>query len=115
MKENIIVNKSYQFAIRIVKLYIYLKDEKKEFHLSVQILKSGTSIGANIEEALGGSSRKDFKAKMDISYKETRETLYWLRLLKDTNFINIKMFKSLFTDCEEILKILTAIINTLKV
>jgi four helix bundle protein len=106
MKENIVVEKSYQFAIRIVKLYIYLKEEKKEFHLSAQILKSGTSIGANIEEAIGGSSRKDFKAKLDISYKESRETKYWLRLLKDTNFIDINLYNSLVADCEELLKII---------
>lgn len=114
MKENIIVDKSYHFAIRIVKLYIYLKDEKKEFHLSAQILKAGTSIGANIEEAVGGSSRKDFKAKLDISYREARETKYWLRLLKDTNFIESNLYSSLLADCEELLKILTAIIKTLK-
>ena len=98
MKENVIVDKSYQFAIRIVKLYIYLKEEKKEFHLSAQILKAGTSIGANIEEAIGGSSRKDFKSKLDISYKEARETKYWLRSLKDTNFIEINLYKSLAFD-----------------
>ncbi len=73
-QNNIVLEKSYLFALRIVKLYVYLKNERKEFHLSSQIVRSGTSIGANIEEAIGGSSRKDFKAKLDIAYKEARET-----------------------------------------
>ena len=87
MKENIILDKSYSFAQRIVNLYLYLKKEKKEFELAKQILKSGTSIGANVEEAIGGFSRKDFSAKFGIAYKEARETKYWLRLLHDTNII----------------------------
>jgi len=114
MKENIILDKSYKFAVRIIRLYIYLKKEKKEFELSKQIVRSGTSIGSNVEEAIGGLSRKDFSAKMGISYKESRETILWLRLLHDTDFINDKMFKSLVSDCEELKKILSSILITTK-
>ncbi len=86
--ENTVQIKSYAFAIRMVRLYQHLSKEKKEFILSKQLLRSGTSIGANIEEALGGSSKRDFKAKMNIAYKEARETKYWLKLLKDTGYID---------------------------
>jgi len=107
MKEqNVLKEKSYQFAIRIVKLYQFLKDEKKEFTLSKQILRSGTSIGANVEEAIGAQSQKDFYMKLNISYKEARETHYWLRILHDTNFIE--------NDCDELLKIIGTIIKTMK-
>ncbi|GAB7257032.1 hypothetical protein OBPA_14970 [Polaribacter sp. OB-PA-B3] len=85
-KDNIIQTKSYNFAVRIIKLYKHLSQEKKEFVLSKQLLRSGTSIGANIEEAIGGQSRKDFLAKLTIAYKEARESHYWIRLLKDTDF-----------------------------
>ncbi|GAB7088718.1 four helix bundle protein [Marinifilum fragile] len=110
--QNIIVEKSYQFAIRIVKLCQYLNKEKKEFVLSKQLLRSGTSIGANVEEAIGGISKKDFTAKMSIAYKEARETNYWIRLLKDTDYIDEKLFKSLNKDNQELLKILYSIINS---
>ncbi|WP_246035832.1 four helix bundle protein [Winogradskyella algicola] len=86
MKENIIATKTYNFAISIVNLSKALVS-KNEYVLSRQILKSGTSIGANVEEAIGGISKKDFRAKMSISYKEARETHYWLRILRDTNYI----------------------------
>ncbi len=85
-KDNIIQTKSYNFAVRIIKLYKHLSQEKKEFVLSKQLLRSGTSTGANIEEAIGGQSRKDFFAKLTIAYKEARESHYWIRLLKDTDF-----------------------------
>jgi len=115
MKEqNVLKEKSYQFAIRIVKLYQFLKDEKKEFTLSKQILRSGTSIGANVEEAIGAQSQKDFYMKLNISYKEARETHYWLRILHDTNFIDDKQFKSILNDCDELLKIIGTIIKTMK-
>ena len=114
MKENIILEKSYLFAQRIVKLYLYLKKEKREFELARQILKSGTSIGANIEEAVGSFSRKDFSAKLGIAYKEARETNYWLRLLHDVNIIDSKIFNSLNSDCIELLKIIGSILKTLK-
>ncbi|MEO8174328.1 MAG: four helix bundle protein [Sediminibacterium sp.] len=111
---NVILNKSYLFSIRIVKLYVHLRNDKKEYHLSGQIVRSGTSIGANIEEALGGSSRRDFKAKLDIAYKEARETRYWIKLLRDSNILDARLANSLFMDCEEILKLLASIIKTLK-
>lgn len=115
MKEqNVLKEKSYQFAIRIVKLYQFLKDEKNEFTLSKQILRSGTSIGANVEEAIGAQSQKDFYMKLNIAYKETRETHYWLRILHDTNYIDEKQFQSIINDCEELLKITGTIIKTMK-
>lgn len=111
---NIIQTKSYAFAVRIIKLYQYLIKEKKEYNLSKQILRSGTSIGANIEEAIGGQSKRDFFAKITISYKEARETHYWLRLLKDTQYITEKQSKSLISDIEEILKIIGKIQTTIR-
>jgi four helix bundle protein len=115
MKENnIIVEKSYAFAIRIVNCYKYLSTEKKEFILSKQLLRCGTSIGANIEEAVGGQSRKDFFAKLSIAYKEARETNYWLRILRDTQFIDHKIAESLLSDNEELLKLIGTILKTIK-
>jgi len=115
MKEdNIIVEKSYAFAIRIVNGYKYLCSEKKEFVLSKQLLKSGTSIGANIEEAMGGQSDKDFNSKMSIAYKEARETHFWLRLLRDTDFIDKKIVESILEDNEELLKLIGSILKTMK-
>ena len=112
--KNIVLDKRYLFALRIVKLSVYLRKEKREYHLSGQIVRSGTSIGANVEEATGGSSRRDFKAKLDIAYKEARETRYWIRLLKDSDMLDSRLSNSLIKDCEELLKLLTAILNTLK-
>jgi four helix bundle protein len=112
-QEYVVLNKSYSFALRIVKLYIYLRS-KKEYHLSSQIVRSGTSIGANIEEGQGGSSKRDFKAKFEISYREARETKFWLNLLRDTELLEAKLANSLIKDCDELLKLLTAILNTLK-
>ena len=109
MKENIIQQKSFVFAIRIINLYKYLTFKKKEFVLSKQILRSGTSIGANIEESIGGGSDKEFLFKLEISYKEARETIYWLKLLKETEYIKNEEFESLFYDAEEICKILGSI------
>ncbi|MEZ4688646.1 MAG: four helix bundle protein [Ignavibacteria bacterium] len=114
MTESIIKNKSYKFAIRIVKLYLYLRNEKKEFQLSKQILRSGTSIGANVEEALGGQSKKDFLNKISIAYKEARETNYWIRILNDTGFIDKEMYDSIVKDSYELLKILSKIQITVK-
>lgn len=111
-KENVILTKSYQFGLRIVKLHMHLSKELRQFEISSQVLRSGTSIGANVEEATGGSSRKDFINKMNIAYKEARETKYWLRLLKDSEIIEISLAESLLNDCEELLKILFSIINT---
>jgi len=112
--ENPIQIKSYAFALRIVKLYRFLCDEKKEFVLSKQILRSGTSIGANVEEAIGGQSAKDFLSKMNIAYKEARETHYWLRLLRDSGILSSEESQSIIDDCEEILKISGSIIKTTK-
>jgi len=112
--ESIIQRKSYSFSIRIVRLYQYLIKEYKEYSLAKQILRCGTSIGANVEEASGGQSKKDFLSKLFIAYKEARETRYWLRILKDTDYINSKMFSSIFNDCEEILRIISKIQTTVK-
>lgn len=112
--DNILQQKAYAFAIRTVKAYQFLISEKKEFVLSKQFLRSGTSIGANVEEAIGGQSDKDFYAKLNIVYKEARETQYWIRLLKDTDYFDVPQATSLLNDCEEILKITGTIIKTLK-
>jgi four helix bundle protein len=112
MKENVIVEKSFLFSVNIVNMYKSLVAEKKEFILSKQLVRSGTSIGANIEEAVGGTTGKDFTAKMSIAYKEARETKYWLRLLHATDYLAIEQFNPLVSDCDELLKILFSIINT---
>lgn len=112
--ENIIQKKSYDFALRIIQLNRLIIEKNREYTLARQILKSGTSIGANVEEAIGAQSRKDFKFKLTISYKEARETHYWLRLLSDSNIIEEKLSISLLEDCDELLKIIGSIIKTLK-
>ena len=114
MKKNVVQDKSYAFALRIVKLYRWLCEEKREYVLSKQLLRSGTSIGANVEEAIGGMSEKDFSSKMVIAYKESRETHYWLRLLHDSGFIEQAAFKSIIEDCDELLKLLGSITKTMK-
>ena len=114
MKDNIILEKSIRFAIRIVKLCRYLQNEKNEYILSKQLLKCGTSIGANINEAVNEQSRKDFLAKMYISLKEATETEYWIKLLANTDYLNKTQHDSILKDCVEIKKILTAIIKTTK-
>ena len=113
-KENIILEKTYAFSLRIVKLYLHLRKQKIELGLGSQLLNSGTSIGANVEEAEGGASPKDFINKMQIAYKEARETRYWLRLLRDSKILETKLAESFVADCEEIIRILTAILNTSK-
>ena len=114
-KDNVIRDKSYAFALRIVKLYQFLINEKKEFVLSRQILRSGTSIGANVEEAIGGQSGRDFQSKIAIAYKEARETHYWIRLLKDSNYLTDEYSQSILSDCEELMKILGSIQKTMKI
>ena len=113
MKESIIKDKSYDFALRIVKLYQYLTlgSEQKEYVLSKQALRSGTSIGANVKEALRGQSRPDFRAKMSIALKEASETEYWLKLLYDSGYIYEPSYNSIMTDNVEIIKILTSIVK----
>ncbi|MCF6223464.1 MAG: four helix bundle protein [Flavobacteriaceae bacterium] len=106
--------KSYAFSVRIVKLYQYLCVEKKEFVLSKQLLRCGTSIGANVEEAIGGQSKKDFFAKLTISYKEARETHYWIRLLTDTGYISNEQSESLLADVTELLKIIGSIQKSIR-
>ena len=109
---NIILEKSKQFAIRIIRLYQHLKTEKQEFILSKQILRSGTSIGANIREGVNAISTKEFILKLNIALKEAKETEYWLELLVETNYITNEQFESIYSDCSEIIAILTSIIKT---
>lgn len=111
---NVIQEKSFAYALRIVNLYKYLSTEKKEFVLSKQLLQSGTSIGANVEEAIGGQSEKDFISKLSIAYKEARETIYWLRLLYSASYITQEQAESMLSDGEEICKILGKIQLTIK-
>ena len=113
-KENVIQEKSFAFAVRIVKLYQYLCEEKKEFVLSKQIVRCGTSIGANVEESIGGQSDKDFLSKISISYKETREIIFWIKLLSTTGYLEEKQAQSLLAEAEELRKILGSIQLTLK-
>lgn len=114
MKENVIAIKSYDFALKSIKLYQHLTAEKKEFVLSKQFLRSATSIGANVEEAIGGQTEKDFFMKLNIAYKEARESHYWLRLLKDSNLISNDLAVPLISDVEEMQRILGSSIKTLK-
>ena len=106
--------KSKRFALRIVKLHQFLTKEKREYILSAQVLRSGTSIGANIAECEFAFSQKDFLAKMYIALKECGETIYWLELLRDGGYISDKMFQSLYTDCAELLRMMQSITKTLK-
>ena len=113
MKDNnVILDKTFQFGLRVVKLHLYLIKKKVERSLVIQLLKSGTSIGANVEEAMGGSSRKDFIQKLRIAYREARETLYWLKLLKHSDLLESKLADSIILDCDEIIRILTSIIKS---
>ena len=111
---SIIEEKTFQFAKRILDLYKFLQTEKKEFILSKQIFRSGTSICANVIEGEDGESRADFKHKMNIALKETSETIYWLRLLQYGEYINDRQFKSMYKDADEIKSILVAILKKLK-
>lgn len=112
-KENVVVKKSYAFALAVVQLYKLLV-EKKEYVLSKQLVRNGTSIGANIHEAVGGESKKDFIHKLGIAAKEARETLYWLSLLKGAEYISVVDFERLTNLCNELIKILNSIILTTK-
>ncbi len=115
--ENILVDKSFQFSIRIVKLYKYLSENKKEHILSKQLLQCGTSIGANIseaQEAQEAQSRNDFIAKLYISLKEARETKYWIELLRETDYLTSKESEHMMKDLTEVTKLLTAIIKKTK-
>ena len=114
MKENIILTKSMDFSVRIVRLYNYLCDEKKEYVMSKQLLRSGTSIGANAHEAVNGQTSKDFLAKMYIAFKEAAESEYWINLLIRTDYLTQEQGNSILSDCVELKKILTAIIKATK-
>lgn len=114
MSESIVKDKSFKFSVRIINLYKLLTTERKEYVMSKQLLRSGTSIGANIREALNGESKADFIHKLAISQKECDESMYWLELLKETNYINEKEFNSIHTDAVELLKIIRSIILSTK-
>ena len=114
MKESILRDKSKAFAIRIIKLYKFLLEEKKEFVISKQILRCGTSIGANFAEAIYGVSEADFMNKLSIAQKEASETIYWLELLYETDFITKEQFDSMLADADELVRLLAAYIITMK-
>ena len=113
MKENILKTKSYSFALRVVKLYKYLCT-RREYVLSKQVLRSGTAVGALVSEAEFGQSKADFISKLSIALKEANETLYWLNLLKDSEYLDEKMFQSIKPDIEELIKLLVSSIKTAK-
>lgn len=112
MNSSLVADKSFAFAVRIVKLYKYLCDEKKEYVLSKQLLRSGTSIGANIQEGLNGQSKRDFLMKMNISLKEASETHYWIRLMVASDILSEHEAKTILEDCIELVKMLTSIVKT---
>ncbi len=114
MKENVVKNKSFAFAIRVVKLYQFLCEQKKEFVLSKQLLRSGTSVGAMVREAEHAETKNDFKHKMGIAQKEINECIYWIELLKETNYLTAEQFESVNADAVEIIKLITAILKSAK-
>ena len=114
MGDNVIQNKSKTFAVRIIRMYKWLTQEQKEFVLSKQCLRSGTSIGANIREAINSQSKAEFIAKLQISIKEANETMYGLELLHETEYITRDIYDSLYHECVELFKLLTSIIKTTK-
>ncbi len=109
MNDSIILSKTKEFAVRIIRLYKMLENEKKEYILSKQVLRSGTSIGANTREAMRGQSKADFYSKLNIALKEADETAYWLELLYETEYITKSQFESIYKDCEEIISLLVSI------
>ena len=112
MGDNVVLEKSKAFAIRIVKLYQWMTDSKKEFVLAKQVLRSGTSIGANVREAHHAQSKREFVAKMNISLKEAAETEYWLELLHEGGYLITKEFESIYADCVELKRLLIAIVKS---
>ena len=114
LEDNVVFTKALDFAVRIVNLYKYLQEECRETVMSKQVLRSGTSIGANISEALGAESKDDFIHKFSISFKEGNETKFWLLLLHRTNFITDTQFESMISDCQDLRKLMGAIIRTSK-
>lgn len=114
LRKNVVFEKSKKFAVRTINLYKFLNSEKKEFVLSKQLLRSGTSIGANISEANCSISRKEFLAKMYIAFKECSETKYWLELLYETDYLTEEQYNTIIADCTELQKLLSAITKTTK-
>ncbi|MFO7722129.1 MAG: four helix bundle protein [Bacteroidales bacterium] len=114
MRENVVKIKSLAFAVRVVKLYQYLCEQKKEFVLSKQLLRSGTSAGAMVREAEHAETKNDFIHKMGIAQKEINETIYWLELLKETDYLTAEQFGSMCDDAIEIIKLITSIIKSTK-
>ena len=114
MKENTVLDKSFDFAVRVVKLYKFLKESKQEYILSKQLVRSGTSIGANVNEAQAGQSKKDFVAKMSIASKEARESKYWIDLLIKTEYLSLedKHTQSLLSESDELVRLLTSIVKS---
>ena len=112
MANNVILDKSKAFAIRIVRMYVWLKDEKHEYVLSKQCLRSGTSIGANVHEGVMARSKAEFIAKLQISLKEANETKYWLEILHETDFLTEDMYNSIYPECIELIKLLISIIKS---
>lgn len=114
MRENIVLEKSKKFAVRIIKLYKYLCEDKQEYILSKQILRSGTSIGANIRESCNAQSGKDFINKMNIALKEADETMYWLEIMQESGILTSIEIETIYLEAKEIAKLLTSIIKTKK-
>jgi four helix bundle protein len=112
--KNVVKDKSFAFAVRVVRTYQYLVEQKKEYVLSKQLLRSGTSVGAMLREAEHAESRHDFSHKLAIAQKEINESIYWLELLKETNYLNVNEFETIHEDAVEIIKLLTAILKTTK-
>jgi four helix bundle protein len=112
--ENVLRNKSYQFALRMIKLFRYMCEKHKEYILSKQILRSGTAIGALVREAEHAQSKADFLNKMNIALKEANETEYWLSLLKDSDFLSEKEYNSIYENIDELLRLLVSIVKTTK-
>ena len=113
-EENSIAEKSKSFALRIIRLYQYLREEKQEYVLSKQVLRSGTSIGANVREGERGQTRADFYARFNIALKEADETSYWLELLHESGYIDDQSFKSVYEDAQELIRLLVSITKTQK-
>jgi len=113
-EDNIIATKSYAFAVRCVNLYKYLCEVKNDYTIGRQLMRSGTSIGANVKEATRGVSKADFTAKMSISLKEASESEFWIELLRDTDYITAEQAESMLEDCQELLKLLMTIVKTSK-
>jgi len=114
MKDNVIQKKSFNFALKVIDIYKFLVNEKREYILSKQLLKSATSIGANVEEAIGGQTKRDFITKISIAYKESREAKYWIKLIRYSNIIDKEVYNDMIYQIEEICKILSSIIITTK-